>query len=225
MADLFPAFISALVSSSVAAAVVGVIFVRRNKQIEAKIKHHMDFVTAEATSHRTWKERSVADLLGPVYMQLDRTRRAFERWTAKNLFLEAKAIREGNIADRDLLLKNGLIPGELLPDAGRLIEHYDRWLEEYEKGPAAQNPDLDAPFIFVGPQGHPFPRDAEERLKVKFTRLWAELYNKADLAMVDRRGLLLQFVTHHRARPPAPLRARALWGTASRSPDRWAGTS
>lgn len=101
MADMFPAFISALVSSSVAAAVVGVIFVRRNKQNEAEIKHHMDLVTA-----------------------------------------------------------------------GRLIEHYDRWLKEYEKDRAAQNLNLDAPFIFVGPQGYPVPRDAEERFKVSPDR-WA----------------------------------------------------
>lgn len=53
----------------------------------------------------------------------------------------------------------------------------------------------------------------------------AELYNKAALTMVDRHGLLSQFLTPHRARPPGPLPARALWGTAFRPPYRWAGTS
>ncbi len=177
MPPLLTMLATALISGGVASTLIGALLLRRTKQIEADIKLRMDRLAAVASSQRTWKEKSVAELLGPVHMQLDRTRRAFDRWTAHNLFLEAKVIREGNLAVRDLLLQKGhLIPGELLPDAGRLIEHYDRWLEEYERVRAAQQPSLDTPFTFVGPQGYPFPRDAEERFKAAFTRLWAELY-------------------------------------------------
>lgn len=41
---------------------------------------------------------------------------------------------------------------------------------------SSERPDLDTPFVFVGPQGFPFPADAESRLHAAFTRLWTELY-------------------------------------------------
>jgi hypothetical protein len=89
-------------------------------------------------------------------------------------------IREGNLAIRDLLLQKGhLIPPELLEDAGLLVEHYDRWLEEYEKQRLAEHPDLDAPFTFVGPQGYPFPGKADRRFRAAFKSLWVELYGVA----------------------------------------------
>ena len=180
MPDLFAPVLSALISSSVFAFLLSVVFLRRSKQIEAEIKLRMDRLAATATSQRQWKERAIADLLGPVYMQLDRTRRAFDRWTTQNLFLEAKVIREGNLAIRDLLLQKGhLIPPELLEDAGKLVEHYDRWLEEYEKQRLAERPDLDAPFTFVGPQGFPFPQEADRRFRAAFKSLWVELYGVA----------------------------------------------
>lgn len=76
----------------------------------------------------------MTELLGPVAIQLDRTQRAFQRWQAHNVFLESKVIREGNLAIRDLLLlKPHLMPPDLLTDAGLLIEHYDRWLEEFAR--------------------------------------------------------------------------------------------
>jgi hypothetical protein len=110
-------------------------------------------------------------------MNFDRTSRAFTRWQAGNLFLEAKVIREGNLTIRNLLLsKSDLIPEELRDDAGRLIEHYNRWLEEFERTRSAEKPDLQTPFVFVGTQGFPFPTKSEERFKIAFRELWKELY-------------------------------------------------
>ena len=40
-------------------------------------------------------------------MQLERTKRAFARWNGKNLYLEAKIVREGNVTIRDLILTKG----------------------------------------------------------------------------------------------------------------------
>jgi hypothetical protein len=65
-------------------------------------------------SSSVWKQKSVSQLLGPLYMQFDRTQRAYKCWDAKNLFLEGKVIRDGNLTIRDLLLcKADLIPPEL----------------------------------------------------------------------------------------------------------------
>jgi hypothetical protein len=44
-------------------------------------------------------------MLGPVYIRLDRSKRAFDRWQGRNLFLEVKVIGEANRTVRDLLLK------------------------------------------------------------------------------------------------------------------------
>jgi hypothetical protein len=66
-------------------------------------------------------------------MQLERTKYAFDRWTTKNRNIETVIIREGNVIVRDLLLTKGhLIPTDPLGNAALLVEHYDRWLEEYE---------------------------------------------------------------------------------------------
>jgi hypothetical protein len=88
--------LSGILSGTFMAAVLGLLLARR---------------TDIFRSQRTWKERSVSDLLAPVHMQLERTRRAFERYGANNTFLEAKVLKDGNVTIRDLLLNNGyLIP-------------------------------------------------------------------------------------------------------------------
>lgn len=159
--------LAALLSGAVVSSVMGVIFHRYVTRVEQEIK-----------SQRAWKEEAVSKLLGPVNMQLDRTKLAFDRWTSKNLYLEAKVIKEGNQAIRDLLLTKGhLIPPELLEDAGKLIEHYDVWLEKFEKQRLADKPDLESPFTFVGPEGYPFPRQSADRFQEKFQEYWEELYS------------------------------------------------
>jgi hypothetical protein len=93
---LLGALLSAVVSGSVAAAVISAFLRRRTATIEQAIKLQFDRMAESMSSQRAWKERAVAELLGPVNMQLDRTQRAFDRWTQQNLFLEAKVIGEGN---------------------------------------------------------------------------------------------------------------------------------
>lgn len=158
--------LAALISGAVASSIVGILF-----------KGYVTRIEGEVRSQRSWKEQSVSELLGPVNMQLDRTKRAFDRWKQKNLYLEMKVIKVGNETIRDLLLTRGhLIPPELREDAGRLIEHYDVWLEKFEKQRLASEPDVESPFIFVGPDGYPFPRKSEARFKEAFDEYWRDLY-------------------------------------------------
>lgn len=113
-----------------------------------------------------------SELLTPMMIQLQRTRDAFYRWTDKNLFLESEIVRKGNQAVRDLLIgKAHLIPSDLVSDAQALIAHYDRWLEKYERVRGGSTPDLDTPFIFTGPDGSPFPVDAEKHFIERFEKL------------------------------------------------------
>ena len=110
-------------------------------------------------------------------MQLERTRRAFARWHGKNLFLEAKIVREGNVTIRDLFLSKGhLIPPELMEHAARLVEHYDRWLEEFDAKRTIESPGNADTFVFAGPLGFPFPSDAEQEVVATFRKLQRELY-------------------------------------------------
>jgi len=159
---------STVISAGVVSAVIGLIFKGFVTRVETEVK-----------SKRTWKEVSVAELLGPLYMQFDRTKRAFGRWHDQNLFLEAKVVRVGNETIRDLLLTKGhLIPPELLEDAGKLIEHYDVWIEKFETKRSSERPDLETKFIFTGVDGFPFPHESEEKFRRTFNEYWKELYEK-----------------------------------------------
>ena len=123
------------------------------------------------------KEQLLSELLAPMVMQLERTKQAFERWRGKNLYLEAEIIRKGNLAVRDLLIeKAGLVPADLIADANRLVIHYDRWLEEYDRIRGGAEPDLNEPFVFVGPMGYPFPTESERRFKARFEEVRQEVY-------------------------------------------------
>ena len=157
---------AALVGGSVASTIVGAVFTGYVTQVEEEVR-----------SRRAWKEHSVEELLGPMNIQFDRTRRAFDRWSKKNLYLEVKVIKAGNETIQNLLLKKAhLIPPELFDDAGKLIEHYDVWLELFEKQRGGKEPDLESPFTFAGPEGYPFPKKAEMRFKAKYRQYWTELY-------------------------------------------------
>jgi hypothetical protein len=169
--------VAGITSGTVLAAVLGLLLARRTEQVKREVETQFMRLSEELRSQRGWKERSVSDLLGPLCIQLDRTNRAFGRWREKNLFLEIKVIREANLIVRDLLLgKPHLIPPELFGNAAKLIEHYDRWLEEYERIRQAENPDLNASFVFVGPAGYPFPQESEVRFREVYDLYWKELY-------------------------------------------------
>jgi hypothetical protein len=181
MEPLWTGLIAGATSGSVIAAVLGVIFARRNEVIKKEVEAQFARLLDTSRSQRAWKEKCVAELLGPVCMQMDRTGRAFERWQEQNLYLEMKVIREGNLTARDLLLKfPHLIPPELRYDATLLIEHYDRWLEEFEKRRLSEKPDLETKFIFVGPEGFGLPKPAEEKFYETFRQYWKELYGTPD---------------------------------------------
>ena len=177
MPGFFDVTLGALVGSSIATAVLGALFLRRNKTVESEIKAHFDKSVRVFESTRTWKEKALSELFGPLQMQFERTHRAFRRWNRKNLYLEASVVRSGNEAIRNLLLEKGhLIPPYLMDDAVQLVEHYDAWLEKYEavRGDAAVRDDVD--FVFVGPDGYGFPGLSEQNFKKEFRRLQQELY-------------------------------------------------
>jgi hypothetical protein len=129
-------------------------------------------------SQRGWKERAVTELLGPIYILLDRTKRAFDRWDKKDLFLEGEIVKNSNLAIRDLLLsKPYLIPPSLRNDASELILHYAVWLEEFDRLRRKQtNSKAESAFVFTGPLGYPFPSSADKNFRETFELYWRSLY-------------------------------------------------
>ncbi|EFK96875.1 hypothetical protein LDC_1079 [sediment metagenome] len=177
MEKILNLLLPALLSSSVVALIVGFLFKRRTEIITAEVKNQFEQNMTIYKSSYQWKEKAVSELLGQIYMQFSRTKRAFQRYSATNLYLEAKVIKEGNEKIRNLLLEKAyLIPSELLEDANLLIEHYDVWLEEFYKQRDSEKPNLEQKFIFVGPKGFKFPEKAEENFKNKYHQIWNELY-------------------------------------------------
>ena len=133
--------IAGMTSGSVISAICAFLFQRQAAQIQNQVRSEFERQNSILSSQRKWKETALSELLGPVYMQLDRTKRAFDRYRDRNTYLEAKVIRVGNETIRDLLLTKGhLIPASLIKDAGLLVEHYDRWLEEFDKQRSEQKP-------------------------------------------------------------------------------------
>jgi len=169
--------LSAIISSGIVSLVISLFLKRRTEKITNEVKKQFEEQATVFKSNYVWKERTLAELLGPLYMQFCRTYDAFRRYNAGNLYLEAKILREGNQKIRDLLLeKTYLIPIDLQEDARKLVEHYDIWLEEFDKLRGDSHKDLSEKFVFVGPKGYPFPKEAEKRLKDRYNQIWHELY-------------------------------------------------
>ena len=119
-------------------------------------------------------------LLVPLVVQLDRTKDAFDRWNSRNLPLETLTIRDGNLKARELLEKHSqLVPSDLQEARRKLVEHYDRWLEEYQKLREGPEADPDQPFVFVGPEGYPFPADAADRFRARLESVQSVLGGQA----------------------------------------------
>ena len=162
---------------AVVTALLNLLFKKRLERITNNIKIQSERIALIQRSQHAWKEQAIAELLGPINILLNRTERAFKRLKAHDHFVEAKILKESNEQIRDMLLqKSHLIPGELMEDANKLVVHYDRYLEEFEKQRGSKAPDLEAPFVFVGPEGFPFPHHSAARFQGKYAEIWQDVY-------------------------------------------------
>ncbi len=113
------------------------------------------------------------ELLAPLKVNLERSGEMFRRWNKQDLFLE-EIIHDSNKFARDLLIsKSHMIPTDLLPEASQLVDHYNAWLEEYERVRPNGIRDPNEPFVFVGvpPINKPFPREASLKFIDRFKEL------------------------------------------------------
>jgi hypothetical protein len=195
-AGLGELILAAVISGGVASAMVGLLvrlfFDRRLTRATEEVKTEVARTDFVYRADREWRERSLAEVLGPVYMQLDRTGRAVRRWQPGNMFIEERIMRDGNTAIRDLLLTKGhLLPLSLLEPAAQLIAHYDRWLEEFERvrgGDEADSSVRFVPFVRVTEDGFVWPEAAQQSFVDAFHDSWAELYAPSGHGQSGRSG-------------------------------------
>lgn len=173
--DFWQVTLGGLLGSGLATTLLGMILARRIQRIQRQVEE--EFNTRQ--SRRDYQRQALFELFGPSKMQFLRTKRAFDRWRDRNDFLEEQVVRAGNLAIRNLLLEKGhLIPPDLINHAESLIEHYDAWLEAFERERGSgKKANLEVKRIFVGPAGYPFPKDAEKAFRARADQLQRELFD------------------------------------------------
>jgi hypothetical protein len=111
-------------------------------------------------------------LLRPLMTELDRTKAAFNRWNRRDLSLESETIRDGNLKARALLRDKGhLVPDSLREHQQKLIQHYDQWLEEYDRVRVRRTSDPSQPFVFV----FSFPGESERAFRERMREVEQQL--------------------------------------------------
>ena len=118
------------------------------------------------------------ELLLPLKVHFERSRLAFKAWvqnppTRPNIEIEDAIKASNSVIHKILTTKWHLIPADFQEDALRLIEHYDAWSAEYDRLRPGGVRDPNVPYVFVGPQGFPFPAKAEQHFLEKYEKMTA----------------------------------------------------
>lgn len=170
--------VTSLLSSGIAASAISALMLKRAKKIEESARASSEKKIRAFLSTRDAKEKMLAELIGPICMHLRRTKQAFLRYKDTNKYLEAEVLYRGNLHARDLIISRGyFFDSDLMMHAMSLVEHYDAWLEEYSKqrlDPYSSGSN----FVFAGPQGYPFPQEAEAAFMSACDRLRRDLYGQ-----------------------------------------------
>ena len=98
--------------------------------------------------------------------------------------MENKTINfHGNVNGENLQIgdHNQITVTQHITEIQRAIEKSNGTPEQKEEAKGvlqrlSENPDLNAPFVFVGPDGYAFPSDAEKKFRDTFKQYWNDLY-------------------------------------------------
>ena len=125
----------------------------------------------QSSNEKPTSQVLIRELLEPLMQELDASKVAFDRLGPDDKVNE-QAIRAANRKARDLLVsKAALIPPHLRQDALQLIEHYDAWFAEDERVRSQRKMTQQAPYVFAGTRGVPFPGNAERRFREELKQL------------------------------------------------------
>lgn len=178
MGELFQTILGSSIVTTFFTSVIAYFFHKKTERTNSEIKREFDRISQIQNTDFEWKKRTT-ELLGQVYIHLNRSRIAFDNTYSKlkeyNSIFEDEVVYTSNKTIRDTLLKNGnYLPPELLDEASKLIEHYDAWLIKYHKIRKVNN-DTTTINIYVGPDGYQFPKKAEGLFKEKYEEMFQEI--------------------------------------------------
>lgn len=177
MNDVVQIILGSSIVTTIATGFISYFFHRRTERTTAEIKREFEIRSQIQATDFEWKKQTTK-LLGQVYIHLNRTRQSFntyDRLTRYDPYFEDEIIYTSNKHIRDSIVENGhYIPPELLEEATKLVEHYDAWLSKYHKVRKVLN-DKETVHIYVGPDGFPFPANAEEEFKKGYISLFRQI--------------------------------------------------
>lgn len=165
------------IGTSILTGIIAYFFHKKTERFNAEVKNEFEILSRIQNTDLEWKKQS-AKLLGQVYIHLNRTRLAFANYhKLRNYdeFFENEIMYHSNKHIRDSILENGhYIPPEILEEASKLVEHYDVWLVKYHRLRKELN-DKTTVHVYVGPDGVPYPQDAEEKIKAEYIKLFKQI--------------------------------------------------
>lgn len=178
MDDLLKIILGSSVITTILTSTYTYFLHKRTERSTATLKREFEILAQAQNTDFEWKKKTT-ELLGQVYIHLNRTRLAFEnkysKLTKYDEAYEEEVLFLSNKKIRDLLLDNGhYLPPELLDQASLIIEHYDVWLNKYGNLRRIEK-NTSIIQIYVGPEGFRFPEQAEELFKKKYIELFNEI--------------------------------------------------
>ncbi len=178
MPEILQIIIGSTLTTTFLTSIIAYLFHKRTERTNALIKREFE-ILAQRQNTDFESKKQTAQLLGQVYIYLNRTRKSYENKYSKlkqyDQYYEDEIVLKSNQQLRTLLLENGHhIPPDLLEDASKIIEHFDVWLSKYHQIRKINN-DTNTIQIYVGPDGFRFPIMAEEKFKESYIKLYESL--------------------------------------------------
>ena len=150
--------------------IIGYYFTKREERMKKTIEEEFNKRETFFDARFNFKLRALEELLGPIKLQLIRSKLTVNKYDANNEYRE-KILKQCNETILGLLLEKGfLIPTELIQHAEEFIKHYDNWLQEYKKK-RIDNNDKGTRLVFT----YDFPHKAEKVFTDKFDTYRKEL--------------------------------------------------
>ncbi|MTB53442.1 hypothetical protein [Lewinella sp. W8] len=144
------------ISLIILTGIIGYIISRRETRLKEQIADEFKQRDRYLEAQFDYKRRALEELLGPMVMQLKRSKIALGAYEPNNAYQEA-ILKQCNETIRKLLLDKGyLIPASHMEYAGDLLKHYDDWLGTLHQVREI-NDDQETKHVFT----YNFPHDAE----------------------------------------------------------------
>lgn len=158
MEELLTTTFKVAIEAIIVSGILGYFFLGREERLKKTIEREFKKRDTYFNAQFDYRRRSLEEVLGPVMMQLKRSKITLHAYKPNDRYKEA-IFKQCNETIRDILLDKGyLIPPDLLEDAGELLKHYDGWLQHYHQLRELDK-NMDTPFVFT----HDFPHSAEKR--------------------------------------------------------------